>query len=263
MKLALKIDVATLRGTRDAVPRLLEILKRHEAGATFFFSLGPDRSGFNGKLGPAPQVGKRCEAQMRSVREAGFEAGMHAWDPRWWKRCVATGEAQRTGWHMQLAAQRFAEVFGEAPRVHGAPGWHMNVHAFRRTQSMGFLYASDTRGTHPFVPVVRAEIVACPQFPTTLPTLDEASVEQLLERTSDEPRENVFTLHAQRDAAREAAVLDRLLTGWKSQGYALCSLGDLASATNLASLPLHTVVPGPAPGRGAPRATQGPAFLQE
>jgi len=45
LKLALKIDVDTYRGTRDGVPRLLEVLKRHGAGATFLFSLGPDHTG--------------------------------------------------------------------------------------------------------------------------------------------------------------------------------------------------------------------------
>src|SRR5687768_1114306 len=65
LKLALKIDVATLRGTRDGVPRLVEILKRHQAGATFLFTLGPDRSGLHGKLAPAPQLGRRCGAAMR------------------------------------------------------------------------------------------------------------------------------------------------------------------------------------------------------
>jgi len=45
MKLALKIDVNTYLGTRDGVPRLIDILKAHGAGATFLFTLGPDRSG--------------------------------------------------------------------------------------------------------------------------------------------------------------------------------------------------------------------------
>ena len=43
--LALKVDVDTWRGTREGVPRLAELLKRHDAGATFLFSLGPDHTG--------------------------------------------------------------------------------------------------------------------------------------------------------------------------------------------------------------------------
>ena len=45
MKLALKIDVDTFRGTREGVPRLVELLRKHGAGGTFLFSLGPDHTG--------------------------------------------------------------------------------------------------------------------------------------------------------------------------------------------------------------------------
>ena len=45
MILALKIDVDTLRGTREGVPNLVELLRRHGVGATFLFSVGPDRTG--------------------------------------------------------------------------------------------------------------------------------------------------------------------------------------------------------------------------
>ena len=34
-KLALKIDVDTYRGTREGVPKLVELLKKNGAGATF------------------------------------------------------------------------------------------------------------------------------------------------------------------------------------------------------------------------------------
>ena len=45
MKLALKIDVNTWRGTLQGVPRMVEILRRQNADASFLFSLGPDHSG--------------------------------------------------------------------------------------------------------------------------------------------------------------------------------------------------------------------------
>ena len=262
MKLALKVDVATLRGTRDGVPRLLEIFKRHGAGATFLFSLGPDRSGLHGKLLPAPQIGKRCAAMMKRVRDEGFEAGVQAWDALRWKSMVAEPDNRQAGWHMELAVQRFHEIFGEAPVVHGAPGWRMNIHAFRRTQSMGFHYASDTTGTHPFIPVVRAEIIACPQFPTTLPTLDDAPVERIVAATNGR-RNHVFTLHAERIGPMSADAIEKLIGAWKGVGYAITPLREIVADTNLASLPLHDVVDAPVPGRGGRPATQGPPFLAE
>ena len=45
MLLALKIDVDTLRGTREGVPNLVVLLKKYGADATFLFSLGPDHTG--------------------------------------------------------------------------------------------------------------------------------------------------------------------------------------------------------------------------
>ena len=45
MKLVLKVDVDTYEGTRQGVPALVEICRRHGAPATFLFSLGPDHTG--------------------------------------------------------------------------------------------------------------------------------------------------------------------------------------------------------------------------
>ena len=96
---------------------------------------------------------------MRRVRDEGYEVGIHTWDHVKWQDGVARADARWTAAEMTRATQRFKEIFGADATVHGAAGWQMNAHAYRRTQSLGFRYASDTRGTHPFMPVVRAEIV--------------------------------------------------------------------------------------------------------
>jgi peptidoglycan/xylan/chitin deacetylase (PgdA/CDA1 family) len=299
MKLALKIDVDTFRGTREGVPALLDILKRHGVGATFLFSLGPDhtgraikralRPGFMKKVSrtsvlehygvrtlmygtvlPGPDIGKRCAPILRKVRDEGFEVGIHTWDHTKWQDGVGSAGEPWTHWQMALACQRFREIFGEDAPVHGAAGWQMNVHAYRRTQSMGFRYASDTRGTHPFIPVIRAEIVGCPQFPTTLPTLDELigldgvtagnAAEALLLRTVNR-RDHVFTLHAELEGMKLSKSFEKLVEGWKAQGYEITALRDLVAASDSAKLPLHSVVDAPVAGRSGTLASQGPAFL--
>jgi len=302
VKLALKIDVDTFRGTREGVPALLAMLERHGAGATFLFSLGPDhtgraikralRPGFMNKVGrtsvvshygvrtllygtllPGPDIGRKCADVMRDVKARGFEVGIHTWDHVRWQDGVASASEDWTHWQMALAVQRFTEVFGEEPHVHGAAGWQMNSHAYRRTQTLGFRYCSDTRGTHPFIPVIRAEIVGCPQFPTTLPTLDEligldgvteANVaERLLEMTKAADRDHVYTLHAELEGMKLAAAFDKLLAGWKAQGYELVSMKQLVDATDATRLPMHAVVQGGVPGRSGTLALQAGAFLPE
>ena len=44
-RVALKVDCDTFVGTRDGIPALLDIFARRGIRATFFFTLGPDRSG--------------------------------------------------------------------------------------------------------------------------------------------------------------------------------------------------------------------------
>ena len=301
MKLALKIDVDTLRGTREGVPRLVELLKKHNAGATFLFSLGPDhtgraikrvfRPGFVGKvkrtsvlehygfrtllygtLLPGPDIGRTGAAQMKSVADAGFEAGIHCWNHVRWQDSVTRANAIWTEREFALAFARFEEIFGEPARVHGAAGWQMNVHALRLQQRSGFSYASDTRGTHPFVPVWNAEPIPCPQLPTTLPTLDELigadgitpeNVDaHLLNLTCKPPRTgHVYTLHAELEGGKLAPAFERLLEGWKAQGYSLVSLRDYAADMNVAGLPRHEMVPGTVPGRSGMLAVQGREFL--
>jgi undecaprenyl phosphate-alpha-L-ara4FN deformylase len=301
MKLALKIDVDTYRGTRRGVPRLVELLKKYRAGATFLFSLGPDhtgravkrvfRRGFVGKVSrtsvlshyglttllygtllPGPDIGRHCAATMRSVRDAGFEVGIHTWDHVKWQDGVGAAGSGWTEREMCLARDRFEDIFGEAPRAHGAAGWQMNVHALRLTQRLGYDYCSDTRGTCPFIPVWRAEIVACPQLPTTLPTLDEligtngltaANVAgHLLSLTKDRPAAgHVYTLHAELEGGKLAPAFEQLLEGWKSQGYELVSLRSIAEKLDLKSLPRHEIAVGAVPGRSGTLALQGKEYL--
>ena len=45
-RIALKVDVDTLRGTLEGVPRLLDMFARRGVRATFLFSVGPDHTGW-------------------------------------------------------------------------------------------------------------------------------------------------------------------------------------------------------------------------
>ena len=97
VRLGLKVDVDTLRGTREGVPRLLDLLARQDVRATFLFSLGPDHTGralrrvlrkgfvdkvrrtsvvrhygvrtlLYGTLLPGPDIGRRAAGVLRRAR---------------------------------------------------------------------------------------------------------------------------------------------------------------------------------------------------
>ena len=301
MRLALKIDVDTLRGTREGVPALVALLRKHGAGATFLWSLGPDHTGrairrvfrpgfvrkvqrtsvvrhygvrtlLYGTLLPGPDIGRRMRELMRSVRDDGFEVGIHTWDHVRWQDGVAGADAAWTRTEMTRACERFTDIFGEPPRTHGAAGWQMNVHALRLTQSLGFEYCSDGRGSHPHLPVWNAELIRCPQLPTTLPTLDkligcdgitEENVAAHLLAMTREPRPegHVYTLHAELEGMRLAGAFDQLLAGWKAQGWQLVATRGILEALQPLALPRCLVGPGEIPGRSGTVLVQGEEFL--
>jgi len=237
-RIALKIDVDSYRGTLSGVPALIDLLQRHAAAASFFFSFGPDhggresrrlsparyhdqRSRLFGLLLPAPQIGVRCADGMLRARDAGFEVAVHAWNRvRWEARSPTAGNAW-TEAEMTRACRRFSDIFGERPHAWAAPGWRTNRHALRLTQRLGLGYASDCRGISPFIPVIDGELVLCPQLPTTLPTIDELlatgsmSLEQAIAKLVEEPSriagDHVFTLRAELEGMFFRSALENLL----------------------------------------------------
>lgn len=201
-RIGLKVDVDTLRGTLEGVPRLADLFRKHGVDATFFFSVGPDHTGralrrvfrrgfarkvartsvlkhyglktlLYGVLLPGPDIGVRGADAMRAVHHAGFEVGLHAFDHVRWQDNVAEAPADWTRAEFERGVRAFERVFGFAPESHAAAGWQINDHALRLEREFEMRYASDTRGGSPFYPLLSGEVSSCPQLPTTLPTFDE------------------------------------------------------------------------------------------
>ena len=205
---------------------------------------------------------------LSDILPTGFEVGVHSWDHVAWQDQVAAAGAGWTEGQMRRACERFAAIFGERPRVHGAAGWQMNADAYRLEPQLGFAYASDTRGREPFLPVSGGETIVCPQLPTTLPTLDELigvdglTAQDVADRVlalsrNPPPSGHVFTLHAELEGMKLAGVFERLLEGWQALGYRLVALRSVAEALHATALPRCRVVNGEIRGRSGRLSLQG------
>ena len=181
VRLALKVDADTDRGTRIGVPNLVADCAEFGAAACFLFSLGPDQTGraitrvlrpgffskvsrtsvvqlygirtlLNGTLLPAPHIGRRNTAAMRAVRDAGFEVGIHCYIHYRWQDYLDRMDLEATRAEFVAARAEFLRVFGEEARTAGAAGWQSNSRSREVYDEAGLLYSSDTRGAHPFFP---------------------------------------------------------------------------------------------------------------
>ena len=202
MKLGLRIDVDTYRGTRIGVPGLCDVLAKHGVKGSFYFSVGPDNMGrhlwrllrpafllkmlrsnaaslygwdilLRGTFFPGPIIGKKCAAEIRRAAEEGHEIGLHAWDHHAWQAKIDSMTAADIHGHLEKGFRLLENICGTAPTSSAAPGWKCNSEALLQKERFPFQYNSDCRGSSVFMPKVGETLLSKPQIPVTLPTYDE------------------------------------------------------------------------------------------
>lgn len=266
MRIGLRIDVDTLRGTRLGVPELCRTLARLGARGSFFFSMGPDNMGrhlwrlarpaflwkmlrtrapklygwevvLRGTFGPGPMIGERAAAPIREAAAQGHEIGLHAWDHHAWQsRIDRMGPAEIRD-HLERGARLLEALIGSPPGCSAAPAWRTTEAAVREKLRLPFAYNSDCRGASVFRPLLADGTAGQLQVPATLPTFDEvvgrdgASPEDyydgLLAQLAPDGL-NVLTLHAEVEGILARELFERFAEAALARGYRFVPLGELA-----------------------------------
>ncbi|HEX6814328.1 MAG TPA: polysaccharide deacetylase family protein [Gemmatimonadaceae bacterium] len=297
-RLALKVDCDTFLGTRAGLPNLLRALGSRGIRATFFFTLGPDRSGraiarvftrkgflrkmlrsralslygprtaLYGTLLPAPLIGSRLSDSIAAVGESGHEVGVHAWDHvRWHDKLDRLTEAQIAADYGR-AHDAFARIFGRRARASAAPGWHATAGSLAVQDRFDLLYASDTRGGTPFLPEAAGARFRTIQLPTTLPTWDEAynspgmpddaSLIAYYRRAITGTE--IHSIHTEVEGTALLSLFERQLDAWIEDGITFVTLEEIAKKW-LATpdrVPVRRIVRGELPGRAGQITTSVP-----
>ncbi len=189
-KVGLRIDVDTFRGTREGVPRLLEILSKHNIQASIFFSVGPDNMGRHLWRLVKPQFCGRCCAQMRHRFMAAYLLAGTAWPVKrlvmpmpisFVKRLNITKSACTLGspclqarsgnWDRQTMIDDIArglrtleEIIGQPVTCSAAAGWRADQKVIEAKEAFHLRYNSDCRGAMPFRPLLESGNPGTAQF---------------------------------------------------------------------------------------------------
>lgn len=287
MTLGLRIDVDTLKGTREGVPRLLRSLDRHGIRAAFFFSVGPDNMGrhvwrllkpkflvkmlrtdaaglygwdilFKGTFGPGPSIANHAGATIRSAAVSGHEIGVHAWDHYLWQTTADEMTETVARNHLARAFETLSDLIGRAPDCSAAPGWKCSNAILRAKDAFAFKYNSDCRGRGgAFLPVADGRCLKTPQFPVGIPTYDELAGRAGITRQNYNRRlldliaagdAHLLTVHAEVEGGVCAAAFDDFLSLADAEGIRFAAPGDLLPA-DPSALPSGRIVSGEVPGR--------------
>jgi len=290
---ALKVDVDTYAGTRDGVTALLTDMDRFGAKATFYFSMGPDNSGkairriftrpgflkkmlrtrapaayglktmLYGTLLPAPMIAESFPDVLREAELQGHEVGIHSWDHVKWHDYLPWFPKHLTAMELGRASALFEEIFGHRATTTASPGWTVSPDSLEVQDAMGLTYCSDSRGTHPFYPVMDGRRFRTLQIPTTLPTADELlgengiTPENIHDYYCDNLNDglNVLTIHAELEGGAIRGSFIRLLERLASSGVRCTTLEEAVRQVNEA--PACRLFMGDISGRAGNVAIQG------
>lgn len=276
MKVGLRVDVDTFRGTRVGAPRLSRLLAEQDARATFFFSVGPDNMGrhvwrllrpafawkmlrsgaptlygwdilLRGTFSPGPRIGERLAHVIRDTQADGHEVGLHAWDHHAWQACVDGWDDRTIYRHVEQGVVALTDILGRPPTCSAAPAWRCNDRVLDAKARFPFEFNSDCRGHSVFAPVFLGSRTLQPQVPVTLPTYDElvgrsgmsgAQYYEHLVTLLEPGKLNVLAIHAEVEGASRSREFAVFVEEARSQGWTFVPLGGLAAE-----------VPSPPPAR--------------
>jgi len=298
VEVALKIDVDTHQGLELGVPRLAAMLESEGVAASFYVSMGPDNSGrailrvfrnrgflskmfrtnavsmygtrtiLSGTLLPSRPIALSFPEIIRDLKARGFEVGVHGYDHvRWQDHLDDIGEAGVTN-ELDDAFEAYRAILDEPSKSFAAPGWRTNDDALIALDAMGLDYRSDTRGIAPYRCVVEGRILATPEIPTTLPTLDEVmgrrdlpdddAVREFYLNSCKPDALNVHTIHAETEGMGQLENFTELIRALKERGATFVQLREVSQRLNRAELPACEVVRTTLPGRAGWISAQGP-----
>jgi peptidoglycan/xylan/chitin deacetylase (PgdA/CDA1 family) len=292
-ELAIRVDIDTCIGLEEGVPQLLDLFRRYQVRASFFVSLGPDHSGralrrlwrpsflykmlrtnplrlygvrtlLSGTLLPARRMSDVAPASLRAILSEGHELGIHGYDHVRWQDHVDRMTDEEIEAELTLSKLAYEKALGTSPRSSAAPGWRCTVASLSVQEKFRFLYASDVRGTRPFVPVHEGRIFDTVQIPTTCPTMDEmlgrqGDINGLLISSLDSGT-NVHTIHAEVEGRFYNRLFESFLATVARRKIRFVTLKEIAEALHgkgLENLPRHKIAKGRIPGRSGWVTCQG------
>ena len=265
MKIGLKIDVDTFRGTRLGVRPLLKLFETKGIKATFYFSVGPDNMGrhlfrlfnpaflmkmlksnapglygwdilFKGTLWPGPKIGKKCADIIREAHAQGHEIGLHAWDHHAWQARIGKAGKAFVEKELTQGVETLAAILGQRPVSSACPAWKCDDTVLSVKEKLGFKFNSDCRGHSPFYPLIGKTPALQPQIPTTLPTYDEVigrngitfdNYNSFMLAQVKASSFPVLTVHAEAEGLAVHALFQNFVERVKSEGGDFVPLGSL------------------------------------
>jgi peptidoglycan/xylan/chitin deacetylase (PgdA/CDA1 family) len=288
--LSIRVDVDTSVGLQKGVPELLRIFSEYGIWVSIFVVMGPDTMGvhmkrfsqkdylkrilkvnpfklikrygikpfFYGTLLSSPDIGSAYRDLLVEIATQGHEIGIHGYNHANWADHYQDLNEAETRSEFTKAFMLYQDIFKEPPLGSAAPNWRCNQNLLKVETELKLKYASDTRGSIPFWPVIQNHIFPILQIPTTLPATHECLqagkankstvISAIVEKIK--PGLNVWTIHDWFEGLSEPQMVREFMERSLKKGYRFMRLRDIAEEIlkKENQIPRHPVISGKVEG---------------
>lgn len=197
-------------------------------------------AGIGGNVGSAhPEILKRIIAEGHAI-------GVHGYDHFWWAENIWDCGEEEIKREISAGLEVFRKSTGIEPVAWASPNWRISEKALMILEKCSFKYGADCRGHSPFFPKFTGWTAKTPQFPITLPCLHE--IKNYLDCPTEKnisnefiskltAGSNVWCIHCYYEGILERRLFTNILGKLLSEGFNFMPIGDIASKTNLSTLP--------------------------
>ena len=169
MVFSLRIDLESDKGIREGVPKILNLLAKHNIKVSFYVTMGGESNFFQllkyrKKLSGKRRVSvfSRMEILrmiffpkdfvsenkkiLKKILAEGHELGIHGWKHREWTRGLEKINVKNS---IIKAVEKYRKIFGKSPVSFCAPAFRTNSKVIKILYSNGIKIISDIRGKSP------------------------------------------------------------------------------------------------------------------
>lgn len=189
----LRIDVDTLKGLTHGVPQILDTLDDFKIRATFFITMGPDktgrnlfhlprRKGRNIKISPLQKYGlkqmlygllippplmEQYEHIIKKICKKGHEVGLHGYNHYYWANYFQKMSFEETARLISKGVDCLEKIIGKKPCGFAAPAFKWSKNSLLLLNKLNFAYSSDVYGRTPFYPEIGGKKLDLLQIPVS------------------------------------------------------------------------------------------------
>ena len=165
----LRVDLESDKGIKKGVPKLLDLLKKHNIKASFYLSIGGESNIFEilkyrGNLKTSRErkikvwslkdklrmaffprdFVKENKKILKRILEEGHELGLHGWKHREWTRGLEKIDIKKK---IKDSINKYIQLFGKKPTSFASPGFNINNKVLEILEKNKIIFISDFPGS--------------------------------------------------------------------------------------------------------------------